>query len=734
MSAIKAVIATQFDATGIKKATKEFGKLGSSLKGTLGAVGVGIGLSAIVSQLKEFGKAAAGDAKSAGLLAQQLRNTVGASDAAIAGAEKFINALQMQTSIADDDLRPALANLVRATGDVGRAQDLLKLSTDVAAGSGKDLGAVSIAIGKAVNGQTTSLKKLGIVIKDGQDPVAVLTKQFDGMAAAAANLDPFQRLSIIFQDIQEQLGYALLPTLQDFASWFTSPEGIAQTKAFVDVLKDMIMKLVDAVKWIAANIKWLGPLAAGIGILTASLSILNIVMSANPYVLLAEGLVAIGVALVGVSNRAQQAGKDMMGLDSATSVYMARNPFYGKQNKAASQIGSHKGDAGLAEALKLKKQQDYFAQLLGGNSGSNSKVAKATKKATDTTAKALANLTEQFKTDIADLTQGFADLSKSSKDLGQFEQSAISVFDSIDARLKKAIADKVITSTAADYIYNYIAVEKVALTALAKQRDVLLAKIDIAKSISQQFVDAANITSTETKQVTKSVETLVNGIKTTLTSTYDEVIAGDITGSFKKIVEKTKAFAKNLVSLKKLGLNGTLFKQIVDAGTEAGGATAEALIAGGADTVKELNGLFDELNQAGSDIAQESTDTFYSLGEGVSNAFIDGLKSQEQYLADEIAKMVASIEAAFADMMARLNTLKTASPGYTQSDVTFDAINQAAQMSGTTGFTGELRQMALAGMNSGTINVTVNAGLGTNGKAVGQQITSLLNQYTKANA
>jgi hypothetical protein len=32
------------------------------------------------------------------------------------------------------------------------------------------------------------------------------------------------------------------------------------------------------------------------------------------------------------------------------------------------------------------------------------------------------------------------------------------------------------------------------------------------------------------------------------------------------------------------------------------------------------------------------------------------------------------------------------------------------------------------------VTVTVNAGAGTNGKAVGQQITSLLNQYAKSNA
>jgi hypothetical protein len=72
--AIKAIIATQFDATGIKKASAEFNKLGGTIKGALGAVGLGIGLAAITNGLKDSAKAAVEDVKSQALLAQQLRN------------------------------------------------------------------------------------------------------------------------------------------------------------------------------------------------------------------------------------------------------------------------------------------------------------------------------------------------------------------------------------------------------------------------------------------------------------------------------------------------------------------------------------------------------------------------------------------------------------------------------------------------------------------------------------
>jgi len=44
---IKAVIATQFDATGLNKAIGQFNKLGGTLKGAFGAVGVAVSIAGI---------------------------------------------------------------------------------------------------------------------------------------------------------------------------------------------------------------------------------------------------------------------------------------------------------------------------------------------------------------------------------------------------------------------------------------------------------------------------------------------------------------------------------------------------------------------------------------------------------------------------------------------------------------------------------------------------------------
>jgi hypothetical protein len=754
--AIKAIIATQFDATGIKKASREFDKLGKGLRNTLGAVGLGIGLAGITNGLKESAKAAVADVKSQALLAQQLRNTVGATDEAIAGSEAYINSLMLQTSIADDQLRPALASLVRATGDVGKAQDLLSLSTDIAAGTGKDLGAVSLAVGKAAAGQTTQLFRLIPALKGSKDFARDAALAFGGMAEAAANNDPFQRINIILGEMQEQIGMALLPTLNDFAAWFASPEGQAKLQEFVDFTTDAIDGVIELAHYIGENIKVFGPLAAGIGIASAAFTVFNAVLNANPIVriiglvgLLAGALaglaVSTGQASTGIPSKiisnAMKAGQEAANetakkfrtgsKEQGAAVAAARKKAY-DQVIANYQTGIDALKSGVRDAKPIIVPP-IVEELGGSKSGGKSVIA-----AIDKAAEKQKELVADFIQNISDLSQGFRDLGRATQELGQFEQQAVDSFEAINEAIVKGLGDGALTKAAADFIYDYIKVEKVALQALARQRDVLLAKIAIAKDISRGVVDAVNITallSNETRQVTKSVKTLVNGIATTISTTYDEVITGNLADSFKKLVDKTKNFAKNLVTLKKLGLNGTLFKQIVDAGAEAGGATAEAIIAGGADTVSELNDLFDQLNKAGSDIAKESTDTFYSLGEGVSNAFIDGLKSQEQALADEIAKMVASIEAAFAEMMKRLNTLNaggTNANGFAYtSDPMLGGTMESQFGSGTPW------AQAVANYRAGqsaTVNnyITVKAGVISEGKTLGRDITALVNQYSKA--
>ena len=164
-------------------------------------------------------------------MAQQIRATTGATNAQIASIESFVDKTQRATGVADDQLRPALATLVRGTGDLSKAQSLLGLSLDIAAATGKDTESVSIALSKAYNGNIGALTKLGVPIdeatkksKDFGTAQAQLTAMFGGAAATAADTmaGRMARLQIAFGEIVEQVGYYLMPIVERFAGFLLS--------------------------------------------------------------------------------------------------------------------------------------------------------------------------------------------------------------------------------------------------------------------------------------------------------------------------------------------------------------------------------------------------------------------------------------------------------------------------------------------------------------------------------
>jgi len=220
---------SKFDDSGIKKAKSSFG----GLKKTLGAVGLGIGLSEITNVLIDSAKAASADAKSQMLLNSQLEKNAKATKAQLKGSEKFIQTLSQQVGIVDDNLRPSLAKLGRATGSVSKAQDLLKLALDASAVSGKPLEATTNAIAKAFNGNTGALTKMFPELKKSKDMFGDLKKEVDG--AAAQQADPFGKMNVAMDNLKEKLGAVVLPLITDFIDQMMKPGGaIDQVGKFLD--------------------------------------------------------------------------------------------------------------------------------------------------------------------------------------------------------------------------------------------------------------------------------------------------------------------------------------------------------------------------------------------------------------------------------------------------------------------------------------------------------------------
>jgi hypothetical protein len=208
------------DVESIGDRVTEFGKKAALAFAAAGAAVGAFAVSAV--------KAAAEDEAAQRQLANTIAATTNATAAQIAGVEQYIEKTSIAIGVTDDQLRPAFSRLVRSTNDVEAAQKLLNLALDLSAATGKPLEAVSNALGRAYDGNTTALGKLGLGIdaatlksKDFDSIFQQLTGTFGSFAENEADTTQKQmeRVKIALDEAKESIGAALLPAVQDLTAW-----------------------------------------------------------------------------------------------------------------------------------------------------------------------------------------------------------------------------------------------------------------------------------------------------------------------------------------------------------------------------------------------------------------------------------------------------------------------------------------------------------------------------------
>jgi len=215
---------TETDSFGTKLG--DFGAKAGAAFAVAGAAAVAYAGVLLVDGVKSAIEDEAAQAK----LATTLANVTGATDAQIAATESWITQQGLAYGITDEDLRPALERLTRATGDVEAAQKLATLAFDVSAGSGKSLEAVSNALGKAVEGNSASLAKLGIGLSAADlktmsldEITAKLAETFGGQAQEKAETfaGKMDRLKLAFDEGKETVGAFVLDAITPLLTIFT---------------------------------------------------------------------------------------------------------------------------------------------------------------------------------------------------------------------------------------------------------------------------------------------------------------------------------------------------------------------------------------------------------------------------------------------------------------------------------------------------------------------------------
>ena len=215
----------------------EFGKKAAAAFAVAAAAAVAYGTKLAIDGVK----AAIEDEQAQLRLAAALKSATGATEGQIQATEDYILKTSLATGVADEQLRPAFQRLAVSTKDVNEAQKLLNLSLDIAKGRGLDLETVANALGRAQDGNTTALGRLGLGLSKAELSTLSFTEVQQKLSdlyggAAAANAETFQgkidRLKVGFDEAKEALGVALLPQVERFIG-FLNQTGIPTLNAFI---------------------------------------------------------------------------------------------------------------------------------------------------------------------------------------------------------------------------------------------------------------------------------------------------------------------------------------------------------------------------------------------------------------------------------------------------------------------------------------------------------------------
>ena len=773
MAVIFPILST-FDAAGVNKAQRAFKGLSGTTKTAaiaFGALGIAVG---------KFGfdavKAAAEDQKAQLKLAKTLENVTGATDAQTAAVEKFITAQQFATGVSDSQLRPALENLVRATGDVTKAQGLLKLGLDVSAGSQRDLETISLAFSKALGGNFAGLSKLGIVIpenikktKDFSKVQEYLNKLFGGQAAVAAGT--FEgKLAILrqrLQEAQETIGGLLLPILTKLVDYFLKNvmpaiEAVVRAIQFegagagLQLVITNIATVVTNLEGTAKKIKevillFLGiktvyPLIAGLatqwGVVSTAIGVTatttQIATGVMKRALISTGIGALIVAagflvakIYDIAIAGQSAEADITissGKIGGRFGYMAQqaHAVVVKMDEI-SVAARHAMDAVENARLGINTKTEtsgyvppaYVPPPVGG--GGLTKAEKDAAKAAEDAAKAAAAMAKIIGIAARDSKRALDKMNYALTTAKDKLQEAKDAFNDYADSVKESIISQFSFTSA---LSAFTDGKKNAADAAKNLAD---AEIKFQKALDSKDIDAV----TDSLRELRTAQT-ENEKASTNKKSFLQIL--------KEQAASATAFAGKVQTLMSMGLTQGGIDQVIAAGAEAGGAIADELIAGGVGVIKKTNSLLTSVENAAKILGESAADKFYQAGVTNGQALVNGVIAAVTAAGFRISAGAVALPSALQRAINKgslspaqvkeLNSLLSGVPALANGGV----VNKPTLA--MIGEAGPEAVIPLSGRNAGmgnTINITVNAGMGANGSQIGKDIVNEIKKYERTN-
>ena len=230
-------------------------------------------------------------------------------------------------------------------------------------------------------------------------------------------------------------------------------------------------------------------------------------------------------------------------------------------------------------------------------------------------------------------------------------------------------------------------------------------------------------------------------------------------------------FANKVKTLIQMGLSETAIREVLKAGHEAGSKIADEIISGGSTVVNQVNTLVAAVDAVAEQVGVAGAERFFQAGvdqgQALVNGILEALRQAQAELAAAVkaaagggeirpfgaratslldaiggikgSKKQANAMAAFQEAFASKGTFTRKEDAAIRAK--FKLAKGGIVMGPTNALIGEAGPEAvvpLSGANSArgafgsTINITVNAGIGTDGTVVGRQVVEAIKRYERS--
>lgn len=256
----------------VDSAEKRFATFGERVKSSiLNPLNVvkGVVATVIASSVASFARASVESAAAAdaawGRVEQSVRN-VGANFDVVRGSlDRVFTRIQETTRFSDDDAADAFATLVRMSGDYTGSLQQLSLVTDVAAAKKMDLASAAELVGKVMAGEEGGLKRVGVVLREGESGMEGLRRQFTGFAERDAGTLQGQlaRIANAWDNVKEAVGRALTSVDDTGKTTNVVAEGLNNLGKWIDDnrsgIQELVQSLADLLGLLARVAAWTLP-------------------------------------------------------------------------------------------------------------------------------------------------------------------------------------------------------------------------------------------------------------------------------------------------------------------------------------------------------------------------------------------------------------------------------------------------------------------------------------------